>query len=566
MSVDSNRTISRRDALIRTGQLAGALALRGFAPILLWREVHAKFVPNSNPKAIVETTAGKVRGGIADGIHIFRGIPYGSQMVDKRRFMPPLPVEKWAGVRDMLELGNISPQGRMALGSGTRSIALLMTPVWPNTQSEDCLNLNVWTPIVNSGGKRPVMVWLHGGGFETGSGNSPMNEGTNLARRGDVVVVAVNHRLGPFGYLHLGDLAGANSEFARAGNVGMLDIVLALQWVRDNIERFGGDPNTVMIHGESGGGRKVSTMLAMPAAKGLFRRAAIQSGPGLKFPSNETQTKRTVYLLQELGLSKNDLAKLQDIPADKLVAAGASASNKLRAEFGEGAPISESYGFAPTIGPDLPRSPFDPIAPDVSEDIPVLIGTNRHEMALSFATNEQFDEVSDAQLLEQARSRVGNYADELLNVYRNSYPKVSRRVLLLLLASDFSHRMDSIKLAERRFALHRAPTYMYRFDWETPVLNRLMLAAHSFEIPHVFDNAQLCSGMTGGGPDAVAMASNMCSAWIAFARIGNPHHSALPDWPSYNTSTRATMLFNDVSVLSSDPGKDERLAWQKIMK
>jgi para-nitrobenzyl esterase len=560
------RTLDRRRLLAHAGQFAAAFALRGMVPAALIGNAHAKFMANADPKAIVETSAGKIRGGIADGIHIFRGIPYGAPTGGANRFQPPASPAKWTGVRDALNYGDISPQpGAIAVGGGgTPTRALPRPPAWPTPQSEDCLNLSVWTPSVNGRERRPVIVWLHGGGFETGSGNSAVNEGTNLARRGDVVVVAVNHRLGPVGYLHLAELGGA--ELAHSGNVGMLDIVLALRWVRDNIGAFGGDPGNVMIHGESGGGRKVSTMLALPGAKGLFHRAAIQSGAGLKFPTNETQTKRAFYLLQQLGLGKEEAHKLKDVPIDKLVAAGAAASAKLRSEFPEGAPLSASYGFAPVIGPDLPRAPFDPAAPDVSADVPVLIGTNRHEMAYSFGADPKFDEVDETALLEQARIRVGERAATLLDVYRQSYPQASRRVLMLLLASDFSHRMDSLTLAERKHAQQRAPVYMYRFDWESPVLDGAMLAAHTYEIPHVFDNAQLCGAMTGGGPDAVALAAKMSEAWIAFARRGNPGHAGLPAWPSYDIKTRATMLFNDVCEVAKDPGGAERLAWEELRR
>jgi para-nitrobenzyl esterase len=227
-------------------------------------------------------------------------------------------------------------------------------------------------------------------------------------------------------------------------------------------------------------------------------------------------------------------------------------------------PFYENYGFTPIIGPDLPTPPFDPAAPVVSADVPVMIGTNRHEMSLAYTQDTQFDQVSDATLLAQARERAGSRAENLVRLYREGYPQANGRELMLLLTADFSHRMDSIAIAERKAAQGKAPVYMYRFDWESPVLNGLIKAAHTYEIPHVFDNAQLCSGMTGGGPDAVALAARMSSAWIAFARTGRPAADGLPAWPAYEPQRRATMIFNDRCEVQDDPGRAERMAWREV--
>jgi para-nitrobenzyl esterase len=480
---------------------------------LLPAAAQARLLPNPDSKAVVETMQGKVRGLIADGIHVFRGIPYGAPTGGAARFMPARPAAAWGGVREATRYGDQCVQQVTKLGNPADTSARRETsdliPVWHSAQSEDCLNLNIWTPAVGDGGRRPVMVWLHPGGFEFGSANIAFNDGTNLARRGDVVVVALNQRLGPLGHLHLGEFGG--DELADSANLGMLDLHLGLAWVRDNIAAFGGDPGRVLIHGESGGARKTSTLLAMPGAKGLFHRAAIQSGPALRFPSGESQTRRTRYTLRELGFDRFDLRRLQDVPAAQLVAAGMRASAKVRSEVPRDAPFYDTYGFAPVPGPALPRWPFHPTAPAIAADVPVMIGSNRHEMSLAITQDRGLDVIDGDQLLTRTRALVGAAADELLAVYRAGYPQASQRDLLLLVMADHSHRMDSILLAERKFEQGGAPVYMYRFDWESPVLDGLIKAAHTYEIPFVFDNAQLCSGMTGGDVDAVALAARMSS-------------------------------------------------------
>lgn len=553
--------ITRRQALCG-GALLGGLALSGAST-----GASARPLANPDPREIVETTLGKVRGTIADDIRIFRGIPYGAPTNGARRFAAPSPAAPWTGIRDTLAYGNQCVQERVTLapagtpGGLTPRETSDLIPVWSTAQSEDCLNLNIWTPGTGPA-RRPVMVWLHPGGFEFGSANIAFSEGTNLARRGDVVVVSINHRLGPFGFLHLAELGG--SRFAHAGNAGMLDLVLALEWVRDNIAAFGGDPGCVMLFGESGGARKVATLLAMPAARNLFHRAAIQSGPALRFPSSGIQTRRAAYTLAELGLEAGEVSRLADVPAIRLLQAANTATARVRREIPADAPFYETYGLTPVLGPDLPAWPFDPEAPAMSDGVPILIGSNRHEMSLAFTQDRSFDEVSEEQLIAQVRSRAGREAGKLLQVYRESYPAASRRDLLLMLTADHSHRMDSIELAARKRLRNAAPVYMYRFDWESPVLDGLIKAAHTYEIPHVFDNAQLCSGMTGGDSDAVALAARMSSAWIAFARTGNPNVAHLPAWPAYDLERRATMLFNDVCEVAEDPGAAERGAWQPV--
>ena len=310
--------------------------------------------------AVATTAFGKVRGVDVDGINIFKGVPYGANTAGKNRLMPPADPAKWSGVRDALEFGPSAPQtepGVRRTGSNL-AVAAAGLPM----ESEDCLVLNIWTPGINDGRKRPVMLWCHGGGFSTGSGSSPVTDGTNLARRGDVVVVTINHRLNVLGFTYLGEAGG--TEFAQSGDVGMLDIVHALKWVRDNIAQFGGDPNTVTIFGQSGGGRKVGTLLAMPSAKGLFHRAIIESGPTIKLVERDQAPRVASELLGKLGLNKSQVRELQSLPVERIMGAYFAVVRSMNVD-------QMTMGFSPTVdGSAVPRHPFHPTASDVSPGCP----------------------------------------------------------------------------------------------------------------------------------------------------------------------------------------------------
>jgi para-nitrobenzyl esterase len=531
---------TRRSFMARSALLVGAVAadLPAFA--------------TDSAGATVDTAAGKVRGTLNRGIHSFKGIPYGASTAGANRFMPPVKPQPWSGVRDAIRFGHQAPQN-MRLTDVLAPQADLAEGF-----DEDCLVLNVWTPAVNDGRKRPVMFWLHGGGFAQESGSWPWIDGAALARRGDVVVITVNHRLNLFGYLHLGDIGG--EKYAASGNAGMLDIVAALEWVRDNIAQFGGDAGNVMIFGESGGGAKVSTLLAMPAAKGLFHRAAIQSGSWLRGIPREDATVTAKAVLAELGISASQLDELQRVPVQKLLSLKAGAMVPLPPRRG-----ALRMGYSPVVdGKILPQHPFDPVATPVSADIPLLVGCTRDEATLFYLRDESVFSIDEPGL----QARVLEMQDppgaaKLIETYKKAHPRATPSEIFLLIASDRLARRDAIRLSERKVAQGKAPVYMYLFTWKSPAQNGRLRAPHTVEIPFVFDNTDIPTVMTKS-PTAKALAEKTSNAWIAFARSGDPNHAGLPKWPAYSTSERATMLFDTVCRVENDPGSVERRAWNEI--
>ncbi|HLJ34073.1 MAG TPA: carboxylesterase/lipase family protein [Ktedonobacteraceae bacterium] len=498
-------------------------------------------------ESIVATTTGKVQGATRNDIHVFRGIPYGAPTGGSNRFRPPMPPVPWARVRDTVQYGASSPQP----AGGMAGLYTIIGSTEREPESEDCLYLNVWTPAVNDGGKRPVMFWCHGGGFTMGSGSSGFYRGTNLARRGDVVIVTVNHRLGPLGYLHLGDIMGEG--YALSGNAGMLDLVAALEWVRDNIAAFGGDPGNVTIFGESGGGAKVSTLLAMPAAQGLFHRAIVQSGPGLRVMSREKATEHAEKLLKALEIAPGNQEQLNAVPVEQIFAANARVNrNALR-------------GWSPVLdGQVLPRHPFDPVAPAISASVPLIIGTNKDEATLFLLADSELATLDEAGLRGRIQTMAGDSADRLIAAYRHVYPQFSPADLFAVMLSDHMMRMNSITLAERKDAQKAAPVYMYLFTYETPALDGRLKSCHALEIPFVFDNLDRTDRFTGSSPERFPLAEKMSEAWITFARTGVPSARELPSWPAYNPEQRHTMIFDTTCRIEDDPGSALREAWSSI--
>ena len=529
-------------------------ALTG-AAILVARR-HAWAAAPSDP--VVDTASGKIRGAAADGINAFKGIPYGASTAGANRFMPPQKPAPWSGVREAVDWAGHAPQA--FAGRRRPEVSALSGTPDKVPVSEDCLTLNLWTPGLDVG-KRPVMVWYHGGGFSYGSANTPRTDGTNLARRGDVVVVTVNHRLNILGFLDLAELGG--EEFAHSANAGVLDLVAALEWVREYVANFGGDPGKVTIFGQSGGGGKVSALLAMPAAKGLFQRAIVMSGAGIRMAEHERATKLANAVLGEVGLTANEFDKLQALPVERLLAAIEPAQKKLGpAPF----KLLDRYGFGPVVeGHDLPHHPFDPTATDLSDDVPVMVGGTKDENAIFLAPDDVVwsRTLGEDELKTRVAEVAGGDTDAVLALYRRMHPGMNPAELLIEITTDARFWVRSVLLAERKAAKGKAPVYMYSFNWQTPVFDGKLMAQHALDVPFVFDTLA-ATRITGHSPAAPPIAAAESATWAAFARSGTPDNNAIPHWPSYTAADRATMTIDTEWRVQNDPQHEARLLWTKI--
>jgi para-nitrobenzyl esterase len=557
--------IDRRQFFSRTAGAAGAIAIAYSIPSVSCQSARIASDP------IVETAYGKVRGYASNGAYTFRGIRYGASTIGKKRFLPPQEPDPWTGVRDATGYGYSAPQtnpaARGVAGSESPMAQILAASDGFRSapaESEDCLFLNVWTAGLDADRKRPVMVWLHGGGYSMGTASSLLYDGANLARRGDVVVVGVNHRLNVFGYAHFGDIGGP--EYAHSGNAGQLDIIAALHWVRDNIDRFGGDPKRVMIFGESGGGGKVSMLLASPPAKGLFHTAVIESGPGVKMGERAPATKAAEMLLAELKLDAKRLPEIHKLPTDAILSAYFATTAELARQNKSGGGLGGG-AFSPVLDPvDLPAHPYHPTATRISEDVPVMAGWNKTESTVFSFGDEKVFSLDEAEMKNRIKLLAGADADALIQIYQKEFPQLSPSGIYFYISSYSMMGAGSVTIAERKSALGHAPAYLYRLDWETPADNGKLITPHGLEMPLVFNNVDRGGeALTGGSVEAVKLAAAMSEAWVAFAASGNPNSnkSGLPHWPSYDSTKRATMVFDIRSKVVDDPQKEQRMIFEK---
>ena len=531
----SGRNINRRSFIGSTAAAAGLLAGGGVS------HAWAQDIRLAKASRAVQTTAGRIQGVVLDGnINAFYGVHYGASTAGPNRFMPPQKPAPWTGVKETTLVGNRSPQD---FGGPISEVHALDRQ---ETMGEDCLNLNVFTPALGRG-DRPVMVWLHGGGFTSGSGNWLLYDGARLARSQDVVVVPVTHRLNVFGYLYLEELGGTN--YAGASNVGMLDIVAALEWVRDNIAQFGGNPSNVTIFGQSGGGGKIAALLGMPAAKSLFHRAIGMSGSLINGVPKDRATATAERFISALGVRTVD--ETRGLPMERLREAYTTTNGLL---------------LQPTLdGHTLPAGPFAPTAPAVSADVPLLVSSVEHEV--NFFPTGPLDPIDDADLLARVKQTTRSDdagARNVIEVYREGRPGVSNIDLWQIMASDNSFRVGVSTEAERKAAQGSGPVYMYYFRWKSAVREGKLKCYHCLDIPFAFDNVEVATSMTGTSQTRYALATKMSAAFANFARTGNPNAEGLPNWPAFDLQSRATMFLDNECEVVNDPHREERLTLAKL--
>jgi len=493
-------------------------------------------VAQSTGEPLVEVAQGKLRGRTAsNGIHVFKGMRYAASSAGALRFMPPTAPAKWAGVQDAFEYGDQSPQAR-----GSLAAAQAMT--------DDCMRINVWTPGLDNA-KRPVMLWFHGGGFEAGSGSSPLYDGTRVARRGDVVVATINHRLNVFGHCYLGGVLG--NDFAQSGNVGYLDLIASMRWVKENIAQFGGDPNNVMIYGQSGGGRKVSLCYAGKDAQGLFHKGVVQSGAHLKVQTLEQANSLTEALLKELGIARQDARKLQTIDVQTLSAAQRKVASASGTRF---SPVLDNKTFT--------AHPFLPNAPTISNHLPMMLGTTRTELTNQMGSVPGIFDMDEAQAKERLKSFLEEKdIDEAYKTFKASRPEANPSEVFFTIASARGYVRDQTIMAEQRVkGGGSGKTYVYRLMWRQPIEGGRRVSQHSLDLPFMFDNVAAGARMTGPETEQTrAMADSMANTWIAFARTGDPNNASIPKWAPYDLERRNTMMFDVPSKAVDDPHKQERL-------
>ncbi|WP_334179832.1 carboxylesterase family protein [Pseudoxanthomonas sp.] len=498
--------------------------------------VHAR----TRSSTLATTRSGRIAGVMDRGIHVFRGVPYGADTAT-RRFQRALKEIAWTGTRDATRFGASAPQRGDADGQ----------PV-----SEDCLFLNVYTPTLRDGGKRPILVYVHGGGYNNGSGSHPLYDGVNLCRRGDVVVVTVNHRLNAFGYLHLGE--SGDERVRDAGNVGQLDLIDALHWVREHAHEFGGDAGNVTVFGQSGGGAKIATLMAMPQADGLFHKAMTMSGQQVTAAGPRAAAQRTTLFLAALGLGPHDVDRVLALPMTRLLEA-LQVRDPSRVE-------DTALHFGPVLDSrSLPRHPFYPDAPAQSARIPMIIGNTRDETRAFLGNDTANFALTWEQLPQKLREQqfVDLSPEVVIAEYRRLYPDYTpSEVFFAATTAGRSWRGAIIEAEER--ARQGSPAWVYQLDWRSPAEGGRLRAFHTLDIPLVFDNVAAEGSKTGTDARARAMAARMSSALIAFARDCDPNHAGLPAWSPYTLPQRQTMVFDDESGLQDDPRGGERRVYERV--
>lgn len=501
--------------------------------------------------AIADTKYGKVQGFILRDIFQFRGIPYGADTGGKNRFMPPQPPEPWDNVRPAVWWGNSAPQ---IMDNRYGNAWASFVDHWNyDDVSEDCLKLNVWTPATDSK-KRPVLVWLHGGGYTNGNGiEQDGYMGENLSRKGDVVFVSINHRLGPIGFSDLSGVGGL--KYADSGNVGALDMVAALEWVKENIASFGGDPGNVTIMGQSGGGAKVCVLGAMPKAKGLFHKMVPLSGSTTEAQSQEYSRKLGGFILKEAGLSAGEVDKLQEMPWKEYIQVANAAARKAAQEMGQ---AGMRGGFSPVAdGVNLPKGEF--FTDNLSAEVPMLICTTFHEWGMA-RTMPELENITAADAKEMLKERagfrggLGEKAPEVYDAYAKVFANAKPVEIMTLVSSN---RKSVVETADLKSA-QQAPVYVAWFGWEPPLFNSRMRAFHCLDICFWFYNTDLMLTHTGGGARPRALSDKMSDALLSFMRTGSPNVTGLPNWPFYTSEKGETMILNDKCEVKNDPDREAR--------
>lgn len=528
MKVDSNdhAPLSRRELLGGSILLAASSSLPSFV-----------YADAPSKSSILQTRAGKVAGVKSQGLHVFKGVPYGAD-TRTTRFLPPQPPVAWKRTRDASSYGASCPQSSVR-----------------EPMSEDCLVLNIWTPALGDGGKRPIMVYFHGGEFSSGSGSSPLYDGTRLCHRGDVVVVTVNHRLNVFGHLYLARFGGP--RYASSGNVGILDLVQALAWVRDHAQRIGGDPERIMVFGQSGGGAKIATLMAMPAARGLFHRAATMSGQQITAAGPRGATQRARAIMETLKITPPDIARLNDVPAEDLVAALRTDDPSL---------VGRHVYFGPVLDHAvLSRHPFYPDAPPLAADIPMIIGNTRDETRAFLGDQPGVHDLTWEELPERLlpQLHVDIQPEYVITAYRKLYPEYSATEVFFAATTAGRSWRGAVIEAELR-AQQGSPAYVYQLNYRSPIEDGRYGAQHGMDIPLVFDNIAQPGSRTGKNADAQKAADQMSEAFLALARTGKPSHAGIPEWRPYALPARATMVFDVSSQLVDDPRGTERKLFAKV--